>query len=207
MKIHDVVQGTSAWLELRAGVVTASEFGQIVTDKFELRTGEMLKTYLHKKLAEKALGRPLQSFNSFADLEQGTIKEEEALPFYELENDVTLRRVGFITTDDGRAGCSPDALLDEGGLEIKCPAEHTHVGYLLDGTLPKDYRPQVHFSMFVTGAPWWKFMSYSRNFRPLLLTVGRDEKIQEAIGNALSEFLKRFDVALEKLNAAELKAF
>ena len=42
-------------MAVRTGVVTASEFGQIVDTKFEMRTGEMVKTYMHKKLAEKIL--------------------------------------------------------------------------------------------------------------------------------------------------------
>jgi len=200
MKIHNCTQGNGEWLALRAGRVTASEFGQVVTDKFELRTGDTFRTYLHKKLAEKVLGHPLQTFQS-GDMEQGEIREDEALPWFEFTFNCDVRRVGFIETDDGRAGCSPDGLLNDGGLEIKCPQPHTHVGYLLRNELPATYRAQVHFSMFVTGAPWWKFVSYCRKFPPLLLTVRRDEKIQQAIGVALKEFYACFDNALPHLRS------
>src|SRR5258707_9480021 len=115
----------------------------------------MPKTYLYKKVAETLQGRPLidLSASSFM-LEQGMIVEEEARPWYELEYEKSVRKVGFITTDDGLFGCSPDGLIEcpnfvleelakrhnayvsidgvgyDCGLEIKSPAAHTHVKYL-----------------------------------------------------------------------------
>ena len=60
-------------------------------------------------------------------LEQGMIVEEEARPWYALEYDKLVKQVGFITTEDGRFGCSPDGLIEgeECGLEIKSPTAHT----------------------------------------------------------------------------------
>ncbi len=212
MIVHNVLQGSDEWMKLRCGIPTASEMDALLTPEFKLRTGEGVQTYLAKKLAEKWLGRPLPSFSGFGDLEQGTILEEEAIPYYECENNCTIQRVGFITTDDGKAGCSPDGLIQyecgpgkqaiaAGGIEIKSPAIHTHVGYLLRWTLPKDYAAQVHGSMYVTGAPWWKFMSYNRHCPPLILTVERDEEIQKKIAEALASFNASFDAAYAKLTS------
>ena len=52
MKVHDVSQGSLEWLQLRAGVPTASEFDSLVSPTWEIRKGDMPRTYLHKKLAE-----------------------------------------------------------------------------------------------------------------------------------------------------------
>lgn len=199
MKIHPAPQGTPEWMEARAGVVTASEFDSILTPEFKARTGEMPKTYLAKKLAEKWIGGPLPGFNVWAT-EQGQILEEEAVPFFTLETGLAVERVGLCLTDDGRVGCSPDGLIGEDcGLEVKCPMIETHMKYLLSGIIPKDYAAQVHGSMYVTGRPRWMFLSYCRALPPLIVTIDRDEEIQEKIAEALADFLQALDVGMKRL--------
>lgn len=199
MIVHDCKQGSEAWLLKRCGLPTASEFDNLISPEMKPRTGETPKTYLLKKLAERIMGYPAQSFTGGA-MEQGSILEGEALPFYEFTFDAKITRVGFCTTDDGRIGCSPDGLLGEdGGIECKCPEPHTHLGYLLGGVVPKQYLAQVHGSLYVTGRKWWKFISYNRNFPPLILTVQRDEAWIAALDAALKQFLANFDAAHARL--------
>ena len=205
MMEHPVHQGSDAWLNLRLGHPTASEFDNLVTPEFKLRTGQMPQTYLCEKLAEHILGKPLESGGSWA-MAQGSILEGEAVPFYEFERNVTVRRIGFVTTDDMRIGCSPDGLIDpDGGLECKCPRPDTHVSYLMGGELPAAYRAQVHGCMFVTGRAWWDFISYCRGFPPLIVRASRDEAIQAALKTAVDNFLTRFDTALTTLDAMKIK--
>lgn len=194
MIIHPEPQGSVEWLLKRAGLPTASEFDQLVTPDFKIRTGEMPRSYLAKKVAEKWQGGPLVEFNTF-DMEQGSILENEAKPWYALEYGQEIQSVGLITTDDGRIGCSPDGLIGEdSGIEIKCPQVHTHVRYLMGCGLPKEYAAQVHGSMFVTGRSEWKFVSYRRRFPALVVTVKRDERIQAIIKEALETFCFDFDL-------------
>ena len=199
MKIIDCKQGTDEWIRARAGIPTASEFDNLITPLWKTRTGEGPDTYLFRKLAERCMGIPLQSGGSWA-MDQGTILETEALPWVMFTHDVEIKRVGFVTTDDGRIGCSPDGLIGEdGGIEAKCPQPDTHLKYLVHGVVPKDYLAQVHGSMFVTGRPWWFFLSYSRQFPPLLIKVQRDEAVMKAMKSALDEFLERFDTLYAKI--------
>lgn len=199
MVIHDVSQNTLDWMNLHVGIPTASGLDNLLTPEFELRKGEMPRTFLYRKVAEAWRGQPLIELNNFS-VEQGLIVEEEARPFFELETNQEVRQVGFITTDDGLCGCSPDGLIgDDNGLEIKSPAAHTHVKYLLEGELPKEYRCQVHGSMFVTGYPRWTFMSYRRKFPPLILEIARDEEIISKIGAAITEFHQRLAEARERI--------
>jgi hypothetical protein len=193
-------QGSVAWFEARAGKVTASELKNLLTPALKLRTGETPHTYLCRKLAEK-LGGPLPGFTSFAT-EQGTLREEDAIPWFEMEYDCDVQRVAFIEHDDGRSGCSPDGLLgDNEGLEIKCPQRHTHVKYLLDNELPEEYVAQVHGSLYITGRQRWTFLSYCPPLRPLVLKIERDEAKMKAIGAALSSFYTAFDASLAQLTA------
>lgn len=197
--ITDFEQGSLAWMTARASVPTASEFKNLVTPLWAISTGEMPRTYLCEKLAEWWIGGPLQGFSVFST-EQGKILEEEARPGYEFDTGETVQKVAFCTTDDGRVGCSPDGLIgDDGGIEIKCPQIQTHVKYLLDGILPKDYAAQVQGSLYVTGRKWWKFLSYCRKMPSLILTVTPDQKAQAAIQEALELFLSKFEIAKARL--------
>lgn len=199
MIIHPEPQGSVEWMLKRAGIPTASEFDALVTPEFKIREGMMPKTYLAKKVAERWQGGPLIEYNIF-DMEMGQILEKEAKPWFSLEFSEPIQNVGFITTDDGRIGCSPDGLLgDNCGIEIKCPAPHTHAGYLLKGELPKDYAAQVYGTLYVTGREMWRFLSYRRHFPPLLVTVERDEKIMNVLKEVLSGFVDQLDAAMKRL--------
>lgn len=201
MKKHDCKQGSSEWLALRCGIPTASEFDNLVTPEWKPRIGQTPETYLLKKVAEKVMGYQANQFTSFA-MDNGSLLESEAIPMYEGVFGVTVDRVGFCTTDDGRIGCSPDGLIGEdGGLEVKCPEPHTHLGYLLNGGVPKQYMAQVQGCMFVTGRPHWTFISYSRYFPPLIVQVARNEIAQNSLDAALVRFLTEMDLDHAKIQS------
>lgn len=200
MKIIECVQGEASWFGARMGVVTASEVDALITPKWKVRTGDGVESYLYRKLAEKLLNWSPEMLAGFA-VDQGKILETIAIPWYEFAYGAKVRRVGFCVSDDGRTGCSPDGLLPDGtGIEIKSPQAPNHLRYLLEGTVPEDYLPQVHFSMFVTGAPSWTFVSYSNQLPPLVVRVARDEAIQAKLAEAVAGFTARFDEALGKIN-------
>lgn len=202
MKIVDCEQGSDEWLQARLGIVTASELDSLITPLWKPRTGEGVQTYLATKIAERWRGQPLTDFHG-GSMEQGSLREDEARAWYELDQNVTVRKVGFILSDDGKLGGSPDGLLEGGGIEIKCPEPHTHVRWLLDGELPKDHRAQVYGNMLVARAGWWKFMSYCRGFPPLIVTVEADPAIEKAIEEAVAAFQVKLDeawAAIEKRN-------
>lgn len=203
MKIHNEFEQTSLlWLVARAGKITASEFDSFLTTDFELRKGQMVKSYVARKVAELWSG-PLPGFNSI-DMDFGKFREEEAIPAYEFKTGLKVDRVAFITDDAERIGCSPDGLIgNDCGLEVKCPTAEVHTKYLLQGEIPNDYIQQIHGSMFVTGRKSWKFLSYRRHFPMLILDVERNEEIQTAIAWGVSAVLKMVENSmafLTKLN-------
>lgn len=203
MKIHDVEQGTDAWLRLRMGKVTASELGNLISPTLEIRkwSTEMPRTYLAAKVGEAFEGTPDIEGGSW-ETEQGQLMEMESRKWYAFWSGERVRQVGFIEGDDGRCGCSPDGLIGEdGGLELKNPQRKAHTGYILNGGLPKDYAVQVHASMYITGRKWWRFVSYRRKSK-FVLTVERDEKICATIAEALAGFYAKFDAAMKQLREA-----
>lgn len=199
MIIHPAEQNSLEWLAARAGVITASEMDNILTPEFKLRVGEMKRSYMCRKLAEKWLGNPIAGFMSM-DMDLGKILEAECLPLLELEQNIEIQRVGLLLSDDGKIGCSPDGLIgDDGGVEAKCPRAETQTKYLLDGTVPKDYIVQVNAALYITGRAWWYFVSYHRRMPLVLIKVERDEKIMSSIGEALELFLAQFDAGWKRL--------
>lgn len=199
MKIVPVAQGSFAWLEARAGIVTASELGNLLTPEFKPRTGETPKTYLAEKLAEKWTGEALPGFTSFAT-DFGKIVEEEAAPWFEFTYDCEVKRGLYLTTDDGKFGCSPDGIIDgKTGLEIKCPQLPNHFKWLLDGKVPKDHLVQVHASLYATGFKEWIFLSYRRHAPPMVVKVARDEAIIKQISEVVADFNAKLDAALRRL--------
>ncbi len=205
MKIYNCAQGEAEWALLRLGKVTASGLGQIVDSNFERRTGAMPFTYLCSRVAEAYRGKPIaeEAFTSRATEEGQLLEEEARRACCFMFDQQQIRNVGFCLHDDGRFGCSPDALVgDDSGLEIKAPYTKTQVGYLLKGKLPIEYSAQVHGSMYATGAKSWRFFSYSRSLPPFTLLVQRDEAIMKKIADALAHFYAQFDKALATLKAA-----
>lgn len=204
MIIHEVEQGSQEWHDLRRGIPTASNFGSIITAvKAELSKGS--KRYicdLIGSLTDQFLPHNAEHFTS-RHTEWGTNTEAEARRFYGLDTEV--KQVGFITTDDGRFGCSPDGLIVsdsgtwEGGLELKCPSPGVHLEYLLDGELPNDYRQQVHGGLAITGLNFWDFMSYCPGNPPFVIRVYPDEYTQK-LKNALEIFWAEYMETLIRLN-------
>ena len=186
------------------GIATASEIDAMVTccgrktKGWEVKDGDGAETYICRKLAEKWKNEADEGFVSYS-MEQGSLKEGVAIPFYEGLFDVKVRRVGFVLMDDGTFGCSPDGLILDGGIEIKCPEPHTHIGYLRSGGLPKDYAVQVQSSMYATGAKWWKFMSHANDLPPHIVTVERDPLAMDVIAEAVEMFNAKMKRGMDRM--------
>ncbi len=197
MKIVDVVQGTTEWKMARAGIPTASEFSSIITA--DGKPSKQRQKYLYRLAGERITGIPEESYTNGA-MQRGQLLEEEARQYHSFIIGEEVKKVGLCLTDDGRVGCSPDGLInDKGGSEYKCPALSTHVGYLLENTLPTEYFQQVQGGLYVTERDWWDFCSYYPGMRPLILRVHRDEKFIKLLEPALKEFCHELDAVTAKL--------
>ena len=202
MKILDVVQGSPEWLAARLGIPTCSQADRIITPR-TLKASAQAATYRNQLLAEWVCGYPIDWSGSSQWMERGTELEAEARAAYELEMGVDVQQVGFLLADDGLFGGSPDSLVgDDGGLEIKCPALHTHIGYLLDpDSLVATYRGQVQSLLWLTGRRWWDLWAYNPDLPAVRVRVVRDDAYAEAFGEALSAFTAALVEGREKLAA------
>ena len=195
MRTHDVVQGTEAWLKLRAGIPTASNFDMILTPKG--KASAQAERYLHTLLAERLMGHPvLEVVTTWMD--RGQQMEAEAVAYYESLRERETIKIGFLTNDAGTIGASPDRFVgDDGLLEIKVPKESTHVGYLLTKAVDAAYYPQVQGQLWVSGRAWLDVMSYHPEMPQALVRVERDE----AYIATLSAAVEAFSGELERVTA------
>lgn len=203
MKIHDCVQGTAEWHKARIGIPTASKFGEILTPGGKLSASS--RAYAYRLVAERLLNAPAESTANTEWMERGREFEPKAVRQYEFAEDVETYPVGFITTDDGRVGASPDRLVRgrAWGVEIKCPAPHTMIGYLLEGRAEK-YRPQVQGQLMVAELAGSDFYAFHPRMPPCLIRATRDEPYIRALAQAISDFCEQVDEMTDKARALGL---
>lgn len=216
--LADIEQGSPEWHAERIGRATASLAAEIVTPK----TGEIsasARGVIAKLVADSIWpGEDIPEFKSAAML-RGTDLEHEAREAFRAETGLTVREVGIVIADDNICACSPDGLILApesmgveylGGLEIKCPLKDKHARWVMDGVLPAEYRPQVHWSLAVTGFDEWHFWSFHPAYRPFHLIVKRDDytaKVEKALASFVQQYRDAMTAAKPKLQIpAELAA-
>lgn len=206
MIIHDIEQGSPEWFEVRAGRPTASSFHRILTPKQE-KLAEGRWGYAFELAAERLLGESKQSLDGLQWVERGKMLEADAVSHYEFTRGRKTARVGFITPDHGRWGCSPDRLVvgsdgdPLGALEIKCPSSPKHLEYFINGP-GADYRCQVQGSLLTTAFDFWDFQSYSPQLPEVLVRFTRDEPFIRKLESALDQFCDEIDMVCEKIKEA-----
>ena len=205
MKIIDCEQGSAEWYRARIGIPTASEFHNIVTPAKGLLSKSSTK-YAYRLIAERLLNRPMESVEGQQWMERGKELEPKAAAQYEFVHDVELARIGFCTTDDGMIGASPDRVIKgkAAGVEIKCPSDAVHIGYLLDGP-GDDYRPQVQGQLYVCEFDYVDFYPYHERMPARVIRTGRDELYIALLRHAIEEFNVRLLALLDR--ARELGVF
>lgn len=199
MITHDVEQGSSEWTRLRLGIPTVSQFPSIIT-KSKLQYAAGAKGVVAEIVAERILGRPCDwgAEASTVWTERGTDMERDAWAWYEAWHEVDTEAVGFITTDGGGVGGSPDRLvLDDdgepvGGLEIKCRSAKNHMRCVL-GMDPTAELLQVQGYLWITGLPWWDVLAFNPALPKRVDRIYPDLEVFRAIETCLDRLAE--DVA------------
>jgi len=194
-KIIECEQNSDEWYQARAGVATTSSFDKILTQGGKLSA--QADAYSHKILADLALGLQEGSFKGNAATEWGHLHEDRAAENYEFSTDRETKKIGFILSDCGFFGSSPDRIVDEDGLlEIKCPNPDTHIGYMLEGMLDKKYKVQRLGQLFVAERDWGDIISYQPELPLVKTSYERDIEFLEIMQEALEGFK---DIMLQKI--------
>jgi putative phage-type endonuclease len=194
-------QCSPEWFQARVGIPSASKFDKLITPTGKAST--QAETYRRELLAEWVTGEKTKLYQNEWML-RGIELEPEARDYYQFATGKEVQQIGLAYLDERKlVSCSPDGLLDDGGVEIKCPAPGTHVSYLLDNKIPTGYIPQVQGSMYICEREWWDFVSYCPGIEPMTIRVKRDEKWIAAFKPILDSFidnmLEEREILIERL--------
>lgn len=204
MKVYHVQQKSPEWFALRSGKPTSSKFGSIVTSKG--KASESRKKYAMQLAAELYAGEGLNQWGGNLDLERGNHLEVEAIRLYEFENDVQVERVGFISDDVERWGCSPDGLVNKDGMvQVKCLNAEHHVEAILrflgDGTVDPTYIPQTQGEMWIAERQWNDLVFYHARLPMLVVRQFPIPAVVAELQQGLEQVLKERDRILAALIA------
>jgi hypothetical protein len=190
MIIHNVEQGSQEWHALRCGVPTASEFSKILTPK-EMKLSAQAPAYMYRLLGEWMTGHAQQTIETDY-MQIGKELEDRAVKAYCFQAECKVEQIGFVTTDCGRFGCSPDRFVigAPGGVEIKThpQAIGVHVEAMIKRSMPDAYKAQVQGCLWICEREYWDLVSYTEELPTVIVRVGRDEKYITALRAGLEAF-------------------
>jgi hypothetical protein len=195
-----IEQGTIEWMRLRSGIPTASVFHQILTPK-KAQLAEARHKLACRLLAERLLNWQADSLEAIDHITAGKTNEPFAVAQLHAIEQVETQRVGFVTTEDGRFGASPDRAIGgdpntpggietgslDGVIEVKSPTIPKQFEYLLLGH-DEAYRCQVQGQLYVAEADKAIFYSYHPRMPAYHVETGRDELFIRKLSDALEQF-------------------
>lgn len=188
-----IEQGTSEWLQLRLGKVTASRVADIMA-KTKTGVSASRNNYLIELALQRVTGTVEQGYTNDA-MAWGTATEPQARVAYEVKTGNFVDQIAFVEHDIIEwFGCSPDGLINNDGLiEIKCPNSPTHWATIKDNKPPNKYVIQMQTQMACTNRQWCDFVSFDPRMpersQLFICRVERDQTMIDEIETEVMKFL------------------
>lgn len=187
---QDLPQGSSEWKQARAGIVTASVVGKLITAKtMQPALNDTARLLTRQLVAERITGIVEDTPTSSAML-RGTLDEPYARDIY-AEHYAPVTEVGFQVRElpGVRIGFSPDGLVgDDGIIEIKSRQQKHQLETIFSGQVPGQYMAQIQCGLLVSGREWCDFVSYSGGLPLFVKRVKPDDAWQQAVVDAAATF-------------------
>lgn len=217
--LYECTQGSPEWLAMRAGVITASDFKKarakykVPKDRMGQPTDGALD-YAFLKAIERISKVPLDESHVTWQMKRGHEMEPHARICHE---GVLARRTdelasmmvmpaGFMTTPDGKFGCSVDGMIgDHGGAEYKCLVSAKKLRKVILLQDIEDYMDQIQGCMWISGRQWWHFGLYCPALKPVALEfqmveVQRDDDYIDELESDLIKFERTVTEYTEQLS-------
>ena len=184
-------QSSQEWLQARAGILTASTVGRLITPRtVKPSANDSARGLCATLIAERITGH-VEPVSPSRMMARGTLLEPEARRIYAEQTGQDVDEVGFarLDTDTYTLGSSPDGLVGEtGGIEIKSPSAKVHVATVLSGAIPDYNRAQVQAFLHVTGRAWCDFISYLPGEPLFIIRDYPEPRWQATIQQAAEQF-------------------
>jgi hypothetical protein len=188
--VHEQIeQGTEEWLELRKGVLTASEMKLILTPTLKVANNDNQRLHLFEIAAQRMTDyiEP-QYIND--DMLRGQHDEVIARDLYSKHYEL-VKEVGFISNDDlgFTLGYSPDGLVgDDGLIEIKSRYQKHQLSTIFNNEVPKDHYMQLQAGLFISARKWIDYISFCGGMPLYVIRVLPDPVFFDAIKEASINF-------------------
>jgi hypothetical protein len=195
-------QGSEEWHAVRKGRITGSRAKDAAERTQKGMFGSKARLYSKDVARSRCGGTVWRKFES-KPMTTGKTEEELARMAYEVRTGYQVDEVGFIYTEDGWWGCSPDGLIvlangERGGIEVK-----TMVGSenLFDAMVYEDlseFIDQVHFEIQLAKLDWIDVILWAPDFegpaRMKIIRVTRDQARIAALFSVLDEFRQEVEL-------------
>ena len=174
-RIIKCTQGDDLWCAARVGRITGSNIDALLappTTRQSTRKGVVCPAgtealeyaeYRQKLIVERIYGRAVNNVTT-QYMKDGSDREPFARMIYEAEVQMPVELVGFaLHALWDWFGASPDGLVgDDGGVELKAPAEATHHSYFMNrDALVEEYKGQVLGNLICfPEREWWDLASF-----------------------------------------------
>ena len=199
-------QRTEEWFAARLGKVTASRVADVLA---KIKSGESAsrKNYKMELVVQRLTDKVGESFTNAA-MEWGTEQEPFARMAYEAHTGTFVKEEGFVDHPIIEGfGCSPDGIVGEGLIEIKCPNTANHIETVLENKAPSKYIPQMQCQMACTGAKWCDFVSFDprvpEDLQLLVVRVERDQEYIDLMEVEVKQFLSEVLDLFNQLKARQ----
>ncbi|MDR5728046.1 MAG: YqaJ viral recombinase family protein [Terriglobia bacterium] len=210
--IIEAAQRSPEWFAARVGRITGSVAGDMLN---KIKNGDYsaARRDLRIKLAvEQLTGVSSDDPDAWKgkDVERGMEMEPLIADAYEADQGFLLQKTGFLQMNGFLAGCSLDGHVNdfEGIVEFKSPRPATHLAYIEARKVPTEYVAQITHNLWVTGAKWCDFVSFSDQFPGNLdhlsffrIRVMRDEASIKAYETEVIKFLAEVKIKAQELTA------
>ena len=194
---REVEQGSDAWLEIRKGKVTASRVADVMA-KTKTGVSASRGNYLIELALQRVTGVIEPSYTNDA-MQHGKDNEQTARTAFEVAHNVFVDQVAFVDHPTIKNfGCSPDGVIGDSLLELKCPYQSAvHWSYFKDGC-PSKYYTQIQAQMSCTGAKSVWFVSFDPRMparsQLYIEEVMREEEFIKKLEDEVKQFLNEVEI-------------
>jgi putative phage-type endonuclease len=200
-------QGTESWFADRLGKVTASRLADVLA---KTKTGYSASraNYMTQLVLERITQTRAESFSNAA-MAWGTEQEPFARAAYEAHTGQMVEEVGFMPHPTiEAAGASPDGLVGDGMVEIKCPSSSTALECWLthsQGGNPVDakYYAQMQWQMRCADRAWCDYVVFDPRMpakaQLFVFRVERNEDWLKIAEDEVLKFLAEVDAKVKSL--------
>lgn len=175
---HNIEQNSEEWLQARIGKFTGSNAIKL------LKHGRVDRARVEAK-----------EFKGNRWTQRGHDLEPYAIAAYEQVKDVKVDRPGFIT-NDRYPEClfSPDGLLEDSVIEVKCFGEDRH-NKINKGNIPDEILAQVHFGMIMCELEYANLVLFNPDIEPSkalkIIKITKDKRLEKRLISLMEEQSER----------------